>query len=651
MDILDTNFRTICNTSLLSLGINDTGGTICSGLIERYLVPTARALGETRMNPEELCQLFSYCIAYNTTQLSLGAPMTLSGKQGRVGPTTREATQRIYRKAEASFLKFATSLVARRAVGTAKTTSPEIQSEPVAPNTTMQPDRPHSNRVAALFAPKPSYREMLATHGRRGEERSHRRDQPASEATDVIRILQITDIHLDFEYQRGTNPNCASYMCCRGDSGPGNAGHFGDYQCDLPVQTLKSMFAYINATLAYPGNPSLNASSAPNGHLDFAIWTGGNSAHDIWKATWESSFNASSFIARELFSNLPGLQVYPTFGTYETYPANLFDIQQDKHILDAYANLFNLWLSNDTLSSFRDFGTYSASVRPGLKVLSMNSMFSIALNVHNAVNPQRSDFADQEEFLNQAFLDAEEAGDKIFGFTHLPVGSADATARSGAYISYLSTMHPGVMKWVASGHTHRDMFQLVHPLTMPSSATGRPQLNTALPPVSVWFHAPSLSTFQNTNPAFRIYTLNATTMEMIDHETHFFNLTAANDAAAALLALLPSNTSVNASIERQLDEIALSSWSKLYTMKQTFEMPDLSPASFGNLSQTFRNDRGTGEVMATLATSASEPRPCAPETCGIGLHCTSNYAILNYYAGCIVGLTSTSPVDISAGWL
>jgi sphingomyelin phosphodiesterase len=89
--------------------------------------------------------------------------------------------------------------------------------------------------------------------------------------------VHISDPHLDFDYTEGTLANCNSYLCCRTDVGyptkPGDipAGKWGGYFCDTPRITLQSMLDYVRTEIK----------------PDMFIWTGDNSAHNVWDNTQE----------------------------------------------------------------------------------------------------------------------------------------------------------------------------------------------------------------------------------------------------------------------------------------------------------------------------------------------------------------------------
>ena len=91
---------------------------------------------------------------------------------------------------------------------------------------------------------------------------------------DTVRIVQISDPHLDFYYQEGTIKDCNMPVCCRADSGftddPARAsGYWGDYMCDLPHNTLVNMLEFVRDEIK----------------PDMFVWTGDNSAHNVWDNT------------------------------------------------------------------------------------------------------------------------------------------------------------------------------------------------------------------------------------------------------------------------------------------------------------------------------------------------------------------------------
>lgn len=78
-------------------------------------------------------------------------------------------------------------------------------------------------------------------------------------------------MHLDFYYEEGTNAACDNFICCRADSGVANdpsnaAGPWGSYLCDLPHKVLVHFLQFAKNEIK----------------PDMLLWTGDNSAHNVW---------------------------------------------------------------------------------------------------------------------------------------------------------------------------------------------------------------------------------------------------------------------------------------------------------------------------------------------------------------------------------
>ncbi len=66
----------------------------------------------------------------------------------------------------------------------------------------------------------------------------------------TLKMVQVTDIHLDLKYRSGASNDCRSAICCRAEYGfprqkSKQAGPLGDYHCDIPIDTITSMGEYV----------------------------------------------------------------------------------------------------------------------------------------------------------------------------------------------------------------------------------------------------------------------------------------------------------------------------------------------------------------------------------------------------------------------
>lgn len=93
-----------------------------------------------------------------------------------------------------------------------------------------------------------------------------------------IKILHISDVHLDYLYTVGTLADCNMPLCCREENGFTNdrnkmAKEWGSYKCDMPYKTFLNMLEFVREEI----NP------------DLMVWTGDNSPHNVWNNTAEES--------------------------------------------------------------------------------------------------------------------------------------------------------------------------------------------------------------------------------------------------------------------------------------------------------------------------------------------------------------------------
>lgn len=58
--------------------------------------------------------------------------------------------------------------------------------------------------------------------------------------------------------------------------------------------------------------------------VDMIIWTGDNTAHDIWKQSQSYNLNFTTLLS-ELFKKNLNVTVMPSLGNHESYPVNVYE--------------------------------------------------------------------------------------------------------------------------------------------------------------------------------------------------------------------------------------------------------------------------------------------------------------------------------------
>ncbi|GAB6031404.1 hypothetical protein CHUAL_009181 [Chamberlinius hualienensis] len=364
-----------------------------------------------------------------------------------------------------------------------------------------------------------------------------------------MRIVHMSDTHYDEKYIEGGIVNCRELLCCRSDSTaiPSEttpnvyAGKYGGYNssCDIPKVTLESMLQYVSQNIKY----------------DYVYWTGDIPAHDMWVQTKEGNLRVirDTYSLVNQYFNQTG-KIFPTCGNHEGNPVSSFPVPaayNDYNNSYLYDLLSDEWfkmlpfVNTDTITKG---AYYFYDVLPRLRVISINTNYGLRYNFFNLM--ENNDPVEQFQWLVQQLDYCEKNGIKVHIIGHVPPGwSAYVWARN--YISILQRYR----KTIAGhfyGHTHYSMFEVVF------NKKGDE-------PISVAHIAPSITTANKLQPAFRVYTVDTTTWQVLDYEEHFLDINKANLKGVA-------------------------DWQLLYSAKTLYNMTDMSPKSFVDLVNRMKVD-------------------------------------------------------------
>jgi sphingomyelin phosphodiesterase len=334
-----------------------------------------------------------------------------------------------------------------------------------------------------------------------------------------LRILHLTDIHIDFEYQPGSLADCGQPLCCRNSSTPtfGSdkktsstklAGFWGhtEHTCDVPFWTVENMFDHISK----------------NEDFDFVYWTGDLPPHNVWNQTRDDQLYAYDKLTQLFQKYFPNKAIYPTLGNHEAQPCNLYPppyVKED-NINWLYSAIAKEWTktglpsylsANITRGAF-----YSINIFPKLRLISMNTNYCPQENFWLFINA--TDPLGQLEWLANTLQECENNGEKAHIIGHIPT---DGCLESWSFNYYkIINRYENVVTAQMFGHSHKDEIRLFFD---PDNTTRA---------VSVMYLGPGTTTTTLLNPGYRIYTLDGnydeSSWQIIDHETRFLNITEAN---------------------------------------------------------------------------------------------------------------------------
>ncbi|KAI9018040.1 Metallo-dependent phosphatase-like protein [Phycomyces nitens] len=338
-------------------------------------------------------------------------------------------------------------------------------------------------------------------------------------------VLQLSDWHIDPEYEAGSEVACDKPICCRSSSTDYNnitvpASKWGAYNCDAPYTLIESMLDFI---------PTI----APN--IEFGILTGDVPPHEVWSTLpilKTRLIQDASFTMLHNHFDSPfhiNTVLYPAVGNHEAAPTNIFPLKSSSLPKDPTKKYLDLeWLYKSLSKSWRGWLSYGTNVeverntanyavRPmnGLKLISLNTNFCYTLNWWLYEHPMEKDPNGVLAWLVDQLQDAEDQNERVWIIGHVAPG--DITCfhdYSNYYHQIIERYAPHVIAGQFFGHTHMDELQLFY----------RNNLKNASEAISVAYVAPSITPYEDINPGFRIYKIDSETFEVVDSITYVADL-------------------------------------------------------------------------------------------------------------------------------
>ncbi|CAB0033583.1 unnamed protein product [Trichogramma brassicae] len=169
---------------------------------------------------------------------------------------------------------------------------------------------------------------------------------------------------------------------------------------------------------------------------------------------------------------------------------------------------------------------------------------------HESVPVDGTDPLDQLAWLSKELQSAEDKGEKVHIIGHIPPGGKECLKSWSSSYYDIINRYEGTIMAQFFGHTHWDEFEIFY------------DLENLKRPVNIAYIAPSITPWENVNPAYRIYYVEGdhlkTNRAIIDHETWKINLDEAN---------------------RNDNPV----WYKAYSAKKAYNMKALSPKDWDDL--------------------------------------------------------------------
>ncbi|XP_075752511.1 sphingomyelin phosphodiesterase isoform X4 [Rhipicephalus microplus] len=339
------------------------------------------------------------------------------------------------------------------------------------------------------------------------------------EGSPTLRVLHISDTHVDPAYSEGSEAVCNEPLCCHAGDVPAAkqqrriAGRWGAFRtCDIPPKTFEHMLKTIRETQK----------------IDYVIWTGDMVAHHIWNTSRLANLGIMEYTVKTIEKYLPGIPVYPALGNHEGEPVDSFPIpavrgnRSVEWLYMALASQWSQWLPSSATLTMKRGAFYAITPFLGLKIISLNMNYCNNLNWWLLLDPR--DPAEQLAFLVNELQESETKGQKVHIIGHIPPGQGDCLTVWSDNYNRIIERFESTVRGQFFGHTHTDELEVFY------ESIG--EQHSAMRPYAVAYVAPSTTTFNSGNPAFRVYVVdgnyNNSTWAVLDHETYVMNLTEAN---------------------------------------------------------------------------------------------------------------------------
>ena len=374
------------------------------------------------------------------------------------------------------------------------------------------------------------------------------RPDPVPTGRQTIKMLHVSDMHIDFDYTPGSESNCGEPVCCEAVNGKAKspataAGQWGDLNgaCDLPPETAIQAFNFIEEKL----KPEL------------AVWTGDTVDHTIWRQSREKNIYATLWATKQMSNifNTTRMKIFPIDGNHEAYPVNNYDFFSDREdpLKEAFGSAWEAWIGRKAAEEVKKFMYYSTYVEQyNLKIIALETNACQDINFFLLKDP--TDPGGMLAWLKGELLDAESKGQFVYVIGHIPTdGCMDQWARR---YEALADRFNYTIRGQFFGHSHRDLFRVLYSQDRKT-------------PVGTQFVVGALTTFTHLNPSFRIFEIDVDTGIPVTYRQYTLNLTKYNQLGT------------------NVDKLE---WDEAYEARSEYGLNDISPASMHLLRKKIKED-------------------------------------------------------------
>jgi len=375
------------------------------------------------------------------------------------------------------------------------------------------PAYPVLNTTSLFPKPKPSNAKVPMASGER------------------VKVLHLSDFHLDPRYAVASEANCSSGLCCRTNA---VNTHVAAGQVSLPAPLYGSFLCdtpYFLGTGALQAIHPLTGTENSSSNLGWTIYTGDLTSHDPINELSRAYVEYAETSTYQLFHTFLRGPVFAVLGNHDTNPSaqdaphSLPDPlgQQLSWNYDHVAGLWQNegWLSPTAAAQARThYGGYSVKNNFGLRIITLNTDFWYRANLFNFINTTNPDVSGMQAWLISELQAAEDSGERVWILGHVLTGwdgSNPLPNPTELFYAIVERYSPHVIANVFFGHTHEDELMIYYA----NNGTNRNTVQGLGDSLATGWIGPSVTPLTNLNSGFRMYEVDTGSFEVYEAYTWY----------------------------------------------------------------------------------------------------------------------------------
>jgi Calcineurin-like phosphoesterase len=388
------------------------------------------------------------------------------------------------------------------------------------------------NSLSTTFCPTPATSE-LNIKGLFPKPKPKNASKPKASGKRV-KVLHLSDFHLDPRYAVSSEANCTTSFCCRPPLGPPTkAGQillpapiYGAYKCDTPYDLGLAALQSIG--------PLTGAKAGKKADFAWTVYTGDLVSHDSQNQLSRAYVEYAEVSIYQMFKTYISGPVFAVLGNHDSNPEAIDGPHNlpgplGKQFSWNYDHVSDLWLHEGWISKKQadmakiHYGAYSVKNAQGLRIITLNTDFWYKSNFMNFINTTNPDNSGIFKFLIDELQSAEDKGERVWILGHVLSGwdgSNPLPNPTNLFYQIIDRYSPHVIANVFWGHTHEDQFMIYY-ANNGTSQTAENALTTG------WI-GPSVTPLTNLNSGFRVYEVDTGSFDIYEAYTFYSDINKAS---------------------------------------------------------------------------------------------------------------------------